>query len=213
LNLRNIQQSSITGSEPFSGEMMGPASEDIVMSSSILDLLVKYYMVTYKTLEFQKPFGKGHEDSRVISVKINQFGRCRIGSEIFKFNITARHIKSSYIVAKFITQDNNVDCYLGQVQFFFSHKADLPNRELEHNFAFIRWYRPANSRYHFSFADDETCNAELWDTEFYPQRRDCIIPVYNILSRFVPVKYKISNWKNAKEYLVVNPVNRKYNIR
>ena len=193
--------------------MMGPASENVVMSSSILDLLVEYYIATYETLDFRKPFGEGHDDSRIISVKINQFGRCRIGSEIFGSNMSARHIKSSYILAKFITQDNNVDCYLGQVQFFFSHKANLPNGELEHNLAFVRWYRPANSRYYFSFDNDETCNVELWDTEFYPQYRDCIIPVHNILSRFVPVKYKISNRKNAKEYLAVNPVNRKYNIR
>lgn len=212
LNSRNIQQSSITGSEPFPGEMMGPVSENVMISSSILDLLVEYYMATYETLEFRKPFGEGRDDSRVISVRINQFGRCRIGSEIFGSNMSARHIKSSYILAKFITQDNNVDCYPGQVQFFFSHKANLPSGELEHNLAFIRWYRPANSRYHFSFNNDETCNVELWDTEFYPQYRDCIIPVHNILSRFVPVKYKISDRKNAKEYLAVNPVNRKYNI-
>ena len=112
LNSRNIQQSSITGSEPFPGEMMGPASEDVVMESSMLDLLVKYYMATYETLEFQKPFGEGHEDSRIISVKINQFSRCRIGSEIFGSNMSARHIKSSYILAKFITQNSNIDCYL-----------------------------------------------------------------------------------------------------
>lgn len=214
LNSRNIQQSSINGSEPFPGEMMGPASENVVMSSSMLDLLVEYYMATYETLEFRKPFGEGHDDSRVISVKINKFGRCRIGSEIFGSNMSARHIKSSYILAKFMTRDDgSVDCWPGQVQFFFSHKADLPNGELEHNLAFIRWYRPTNSRYHFSFSDDETCNVELWDPEFYPQYRDCIIPVHNILSRFVPVKYKISDRKNAKEYMAVNPVNRKYNIR
>ncbi|CAB4388065.1 unnamed protein product [Rhizophagus irregularis] len=109
--------------------------------------------------------------------------------------------------------DGSVDCWPGQEQFFFSHKADLPNGELEHNLAFIRWYRPTNSRYHFSFSDDETCNVELWDPEFYIQYRDCIILVHNILSRFVPVKYKISDRKNAKEYMAVNPVNRKYNIR
>src|SRR5579859_1751770 len=113
LNSRNIQQSSITGSEPFPGEMMGPASEDVVMSSSMLDLLVEYYMATYETLEFRKPFGEGHDDSRVISVKINQFSRCRIGLEIFRSNISACHIKSSYILAKFITQDGNVDCWPG----------------------------------------------------------------------------------------------------
>ncbi|EXX67733.1 hypothetical protein RirG_111720 [Rhizophagus irregularis DAOM 197198w] len=104
-------------------------------------------------------------------------------------------------------------CYPGQVQFFFSHKVDLPDGELEHNLAFIRWYQPANSRYYFSIEDDEICNVELWGTKFYPEGQDCIIPVHNILSRFVPIKYKISDRKNAREYLAVNPINRKFNIR
>ena len=144
---------------------------------------------------------------------MKQFGRCRIGSETFGSNMSARHVKNSYVLAKFITQDGSVDCYPGQVQFFFSHKVDLPDGELEHNLAFIRWYQPANSRYYFSIEDDEICNVELWGTEFYPEGRDCIIPVHNILSRFVPIKYKISDRKNAREYLAVNPVNRKFNIR
>jgi len=52
LNLRNIQQSLITGSELFPGEMMRPISEDVIMSDLMLNLLVKYYMTTYETLEF-----------------------------------------------------------------------------------------------------------------------------------------------------------------
>jgi hypothetical protein len=52
LNSRNIRMSSITGSEPFPGEMMGPVCENVVMSDSMLDLLVKYYMATYEKLEF-----------------------------------------------------------------------------------------------------------------------------------------------------------------
>ena len=75
--------------------------------------------------------------------------------------MSACHIKSSYILAKFITQDGNVDCWPGQIQFFFSHKADLPNGELEHNLAFIRWYQPVNFQYYFSFVDDETYNVKL----------------------------------------------------
>jgi hypothetical protein len=214
-NSRNIQQSSITGSEPFPGEMMVPASENVVMSNSMLDLLVEYYMAAYETLEFRKPFGEGHDDATVISVKMNQFGRCRIGSETFGSNMSSRHVKSSYILAKFITSDNIVECYPGKVQFFFSHKVYLTNGngELEHNLAFIRWYKPASSRYYFSINGDETCNVELWSTEFYPESRDCIIPVHNILSRFVPVKYRISERKNARTYLAVNPINRKLNIR
>jgi hypothetical protein len=213
LNSRNIQQSSITGSEPFPGEMMGPNSENVVMSDSMLNLLVEYYMATYETLNFRRPFGEGHENSIVIPVKMNQFGRCRIGSETFGSNMSARHIKSSYILAKFVAKDGSVDCYPGKIQYFFTHKVALPDGQFEHNLAFIQWYQFAKSRYHFSIDDDEACNVELWNTIFYPESRDCIIPVHNILSRFVPVMYKTSDRKNAKEYLAVNPINRKLNIR
>uniref|UniRef100_U9UCY9 Uncharacterized protein n=1 Tax=Rhizophagus irregularis (strain DAOM 181602 / DAOM 197198 / MUCL 43194) TaxID=747089 RepID=U9UCY9_RHIID len=47
----NIQQSIVTGSESFPGEMLGSASENVVMSNSMLDLLVEYYLVTYETLD------------------------------------------------------------------------------------------------------------------------------------------------------------------
>src|SRR5438270_12277609 len=38
--------------------------------------------------------------------------------------------------------------------------------------------------------DEKTCNVELWKNEFYSYGRDSIIPVQNILCRFVPVKCK-----------------------
>ena len=82
-----------------------------------------------------------------------------------------------------------------------------------HYLAYVRWYKKTKNRFHFSINEEQMCNVELWDTEFYPKSRDCIIPVHHILGRFVPVKYKISDRKNAKEYLAVNPINRKYNLR
>src|SRR2546429_4421383 len=70
------------------------------------------------------------------------------------------------------------------------------------------------NRYYFSIDDDEeTCNVELWKNEFYSYGRDNIIPVQNILYRFVPVKCKISNCQAAIEYLAINPINRKFHIR
>ena len=39
--------------------------------------------------------------------------------------------------------------------------------------------------------------------------RDSIIPVQNILCRFVPVKCKISNRQDAIKYIAINPINRK----
>ena len=89
----------------------------------------------------------------------------------------------------------------------------MPFRKAEHFLAFVHWYKPASSpNMQYYFSEEETCNVELWDTEFYPESRDCIIPVHHILSRFIPINYRISARRNAKEYLAVNPINRKYHL-
>src|SRR2546421_4486781 len=164
-NSRNIRQSIATGSEPFPGEMLNPQSE-LVLSKKMLDLMVEYYLASYENFDFQAPFDDGPEDSIVISrVTINKFGRCRIGSEVFGSTMSSRHVKSSFILVNFITRDDNVDCYAGQVQYFFKHIVDFED-----------------GRYYFSIDDDEeTCNVELWKNEFYSYGRDSIIPVQNIL--------------------------------
>ena len=83
--------------------------------------------------------------------------------------------------------------------------------------AYIRWYKHVSSRsirYHFSSDNDyNTCNVELWSTEFYQESRDCIILVHHILNQFIPVNYQVSDQRNASEYLAVNQINRKYHIR
>ena len=219
LNSKNIQESTVTGCEAFPGEMLRPTSENVVLSQSMLDLMIDYYIATYEMYNFRKPSDAIEQDAITIRVKMDKFGRCRIGSEVFGSALSFRHIKSSYVLAKFITNDGEVDRYPGQVQYYFKHEIDLPNGRTVHYLAFIRWYRPAdtaNIRYHFSIDDTEeteTCNVELWKTDFFPESRDCIIPVHNILCRFVPAKYKISSNRNATEYLAINPLNRKFHIR
>jgi hypothetical protein len=195
-NSRNIRESIVTGREPFPGEMLRPKAENMVLPRSMLDLMVEYYIATYETHNFKAPFDDGPEDSIIIRVTINKFGRCRIGSEVFGSTMSSRHVKSSFILAKFITIDDQVDCYAGQVQYFFKHIVYFDDGPVEHNLAYIRWYKPvetSNVRYYFSINDEEkTCNVELWKNEFSPDGRDSIIPVQNILCRFVPVKYKTS---------------------
>ena len=110
MNSRNIQKSRIFGSEEFPGEFL---KHNVLLSSEMLDLMVEYYMATYDTVEFRKPFGESSEDAIIIRVKMNQFWRCRIGSEVFGLSMSLRHVKSSYILAKFITSDGTVDCYPG----------------------------------------------------------------------------------------------------
>jgi hypothetical protein len=214
IHSKDIQNLVITGSEAFPGEMLKPSSEGIVMTAEMLNRMVEYYNATYEMYNFRKPFGEGTEDSIIIRVNMNKFERCRIGSEIFGSEMLYRYNTCSYILAKFITNADEVACYPGQIQYFFKHTIDLPEGAFEHNLAYVRWYKPASSRYHFSIDDDErTCNVELWNKDFYCESQDCIIPVHHILGRFVPVKYKISARQNATEYLAVNPINRKYHIR
>ncbi|EXX64754.1 hypothetical protein RirG_139790 [Rhizophagus irregularis DAOM 197198w] len=217
LYLQDIRQSPITGQEPFPGEMLRPSTENIVLSDDMLDRMVEYYNATYEMYNFRKPFGEGPEGSIVINVKMNKFGRCRIGSEIFGSSMSSRHVNSSFILAKFVTSDGEVDCYPGQIQYFFKHTINLQNQSAEHFLAYVRWYQHVASsdvRYYFSSDDEhETCTVKLWRSKFYHESRDCIILVHHILGQFIPVKYKISDRRNAVEYLAINPINRKYHIK
>ena len=93
----------------------------MVLFKEMLDLIVEYYFVTYEKFYFQAPFDDGLEDLIIISrVTINKFGRCRISSEVFGSTMSSRHVKSSFILVNFITHDDKVDCYAGQVQYFLN---------------------------------------------------------------------------------------------
>ena len=98
--------------------MMKPSIENVLLSdisNSMSDLMVEYYNATYENLEFRKVFGEGTENSIIIGIKLNKFGRYRIGSETFGSALSTRHIKSSFVWAKFITNDGSVDCYPRQI--------------------------------------------------------------------------------------------------
>ena len=193
IHSNDIQNLVITGSEALSGEMLKLSSEDILMTPKILNWMVEYYNAIYKMHNFWKPFEKGTDDSIIICVSINKFERCQIGSEIFSSEMSYWHNTNSYILVKFIMNADEVDCYPDQIQYFFKHTINLPEEDFKHNLAYVWWYKPANSQYHFSIDDDEqTCNVEFWNKDFYQESQNCIIPVHHILRRFVLVKYKIS---------------------
>ncbi|RIB27834.1 hypothetical protein C2G38_2159603 [Gigaspora rosea] len=188
-------------SERFSGELLPPQRQKLIIPADLLDLLVKYYTATYENLSFRNPFADNLDDSIIVLNRVDQYERCRIGSEIFGSDISSRHVKSSFVLARFVNQDGSIDLYPGQVQYFISYSVNLPNGFIEHKLVYIKWYKPVSSaatRFHFSSNDDaETCNVELWDTQFYPICRECIIPVHNIFSRFILFKNKISDRQNS----------------
>ena len=76
LNSINIRELTITGSEAFPGEMLGPKSESVVLSGLMLNLIVRYYTVTYKMYNFCKLADKISHDSITIRVKMDKFRRC-----------------------------------------------------------------------------------------------------------------------------------------
>ena len=120
-------------------------------------------------------------------------------------------------MAKFINRDRkSIDIYPGQIQYFFVHNIFLTFQNSTHKFAFVKWYKPISSssiRYHFSIDNDVgTCNIELWENNFYSISRDSIIPIHNILGRFIPAKYKTSHRSNSREYLAVIPLTRKFHL-
>ena len=81
---------------------------------------------------------------------------------------------------------------------------------------FVRWYEAADdrrSRFHCQIdkEDMKICNIELWKKDFYELSRDCIIPVHNILGRFIAGTMKIGK-RSPTEYLSVIPINKKIHI-
>ena len=62
----------------------------------------------------------GPTNDIVVNPNIKQYGRLRIGSDIYGSVQAARHEKSSYILARFVQDDGTIDTYPGQIQFFLS---------------------------------------------------------------------------------------------
>ncbi len=125
LHFKNIKKSIITGYEVFLDKMLRPYFNKILLSNKMLNQIVEYYEATYENQDFWKPFSEGSKSTVIIRVKMNQFERCQISSKVFRSSISLWYVKSSYILAKFIINNGNVNYYSGQVQYYFSHTIDL----------------------------------------------------------------------------------------
>ena len=189
---------NISGTEQYLGIMLGPCYKNVSLPGDIFELLREYYDDLY-------------EVQHSISPSIVQFGRLRLGSEIYGATISSRYEKKSYIRAKFLAQrDNTVDVYPGQVQFFFQHVIGSTTYHL----AYVQWYRPHQTR-RFDLAlanEDEACGAEIWQQEFYPTSRDCIIPIQMILSWFVPYSMEFTSKNRKYKVLVIILINKRFHI-
>src|SRR5438477_1126794 len=127
INIYNIQRSVITGTKRFLEKLLNPQRLNLSISTKMLNILVEYYKALYKLMNFRKPFTADLDNSITVQGRINQYGKCQIGSEIFESAMSSRHIKSSFVLAQFVNQDGSVKMYPGQVQYFFTHYLNLLN--------------------------------------------------------------------------------------
>ena len=193
-----IDTNIITGSERYPREMIKLIYENIHLPENVYQNLKDYYTTLYE----------------LISLSINkvatQYGRLKLGSEIYRSKIVSSYINLSYIRAKFIAyKDDSVNIYPGQIQFFLQHKYN----DNIHHLAYVKWYRPHNTRrFYLSLKDDNRCNIEIWQEKFYPESRDCILPVQRILGRFIKSTYKFRHGNGQQQVLVVIPINKCFNL-
>ena len=212
---------TITGAESLPGEMMTPNRIEVNLKDDIYEHLVDYYKAAYDSqLDFATiaDISRNPEQSGriVIRPQVNQYGRICIGAEVFGSAMAPRYLKNSYILAKFIHNNNSIEIFPGQVQYFFEHKVNVnqSKKARTHRLAFVRWFIkiPNNQiRFKFQIKDDtQSCIVENWSTKFYDIGRDCIIPVHNILSRFIPYNYKMG--RRQDKYMAVIPIGRKFHM-
>jgi hypothetical protein len=212
IRLSLIEEESAFGTERFPGLLMKPYQET-TLPNDILNLLVEFYNSLYNDYFISVSFITGPINDNVVMSNIKQYGRLRIGADIYGSVQAARHEKSSYILARFIEADGTIDTYPGQVQFFFEHTIYVNNSQpLTHSLALVKWYkliRDNKIRYYCQVDNDiKSCNIELWSNEFCRMGRDSIIPIHNILGKFVKYNFDIGKRKQ-KEYMAIIPLNKK----
>lgn len=214
-------EDTITGTEPFPGEMLSPKKNNISLPDDIYNILVEYYNAAYE-LEFLSIAESVRETARysdrrfiIVRPQINQFKRIRIGSEIFGLANTPLYSKNLFILAKFLQDNNSVEFFPGQIQYFFEHEVSLLGRKQIHRLAYVRWFllTPSHKTRFYCQVDDDvnSCNIEIWKKEFYNIGRDCIIPVHNIFSRFISAKFEVGK-RNPVTYIAIIPIGRRFHM-
>lgn len=206
LSMRHSMSGKIYGTEPIPGQMLKPSNIGVVMPSELRKFLCEWYTIIYE---------KGQEEILgFMDLKINQHARLQIGGEIFGSMISGgQREKNATIFAKWkAVNDETVDTYPGEVQYYFEHILRFPEGPRTHLLAYVKWYKSASSssiRFKHSFMEPEVSNTELWKADYYQEGCDSLLAVHRILCRATKFKY-ITVGK--QKYLSVIPLNRKFNL-
>ncbi|CAG8462200.1 5359_t:CDS:1, partial [Racocetra fulgida] len=98
-NLRNIiDQEKAFCYESFPDTFFGPKSENSILNSDSLDLLVAFYNDTVEGFQFTKPKQISEIEQISVFPNVIQYEQLKLGSEIFGSTFSACYIKSSRIL-------------------------------------------------------------------------------------------------------------------
>ncbi|GET53855.1 uncharacterized protein LOC114543330 [Rhizophagus irregularis DAOM 181602=DAOM 197198] len=197
--------SKIYGTERLPGQMLNPSCFKVIIPLELRRFLCEWYSILYEKEQ--------NEILGFMDLVIDQHARLQIGAEIFGSMISGHQEKNVTILAKWkASNDDSVDIYPGDVQYYFEHTLRLPEGPRKHLLAYVKWYKSAPSsdiRFKHRFIEPEISNTELWQAEYFQEGCDSIIAVHRILCR--ATKFK-SVCVGKRKYLSIIPLNRKFNL-
>ena len=197
--------SKIYGTEKLPGQMLKPSYFKVIMPLELRNFLCEWYSILY-----EKEQG---EILGFMDLIVNQHARLQIGAEIFGSMISSLQERNATIFAKWkAANDESIDAYPGEVQYYFEHTLRFPEGPKTHLLAYVKWYKCAPSsdiRFKHNFMRPDISNTELWKTEYYEEGCDSLLPVHRILCRATKFKYVTIGKQN---YLSIIPLNRKFNL-
>ena len=128
----NISTSSkIYGTEKLPGQMLKPSYFKVIMPLELRRFLCEWYSILYEK-EQEEILG-------FMDLVINQYARLQIGAEIFGSMISSRQKKNATIFAKWkVANDESIDAYPGEVQFYFEHTLRFPEGPKTHFLAYVK---------------------------------------------------------------------------
>jgi hypothetical protein len=195
----------IYGTKKLPGRMLDPSYFKVIMPLELRRFLCEWYSILYEK-EQEEILG-------FMDLVINQHARLQIGAEIFGSMISGRYEKNATIIAKWkAANDDSVNAYPGEVQYYFEHTLRFPEGARTHLLVYVKWYKSASSSdiwFKYKFMEPEISNTELWKAEYFQEGCDSLLAVHRILCQ--ATKFKQVTVGKGK-YLSIIPLNRKFNL-
>jgi len=108
----------------------------------------------------------GATNSIVVPSEVHQFGRVQISAEVFGSVMSPQYKKNANVLTYFIQNNETIDLFPGQVQYYLEHTIRILGELKTHRLAFIKWYIPAPNqqiRFYTSFdSKEKSSNIKFW---------------------------------------------------